>query len=188
MKKFDEFVKHIVTKWRQESKMILEKSGLGVPIPNRTAGDFAEKFILNKVGNLKPHYQAYFANGSQTPSDIYSVSRRDGYWHIMLIQVKSSKVKNSIYELNETEIKQFSELAKLIKFEITKSDILEEYKSKPIVITTGYAGVLSIETNKSMQHRLVKTKAFKLFKMNASKLEFTSIKDKLITSHKLGLK
>jgi hypothetical protein len=188
MKKFDELVKHIVTKWRQESKIILERGGLGVPMPNRTAGDFAENFILNKIGKLEPNYHAFFANGSQTPSDIYSVARRDGYWHIMLIQVKSSKVKHNIYELTDTEIKQFSELAKFIKTEISNCDILEDYKKKPIIITTGYAGVLSIETNKTMQHRLLKTKAFKLFKMNASKLDFTSIKDKLITSHKLGLK
>lgn len=188
MKKFDEFVRHIVTKWRQESKIILERGGLGAPMPNRISGDLAEKFILNKVGKLKPSYQAFFANGSQTPSDIYSVARRDGYWHIMLIQVKSSRAKENIYQLNQTEIKQFSELAKFIKTEIVNSDILEDYKNKPIVITTGYVGVLSIETNKTMQHRLTRAKAFKLFKMNTSKLDFTSIKDKLVTSHKLGLK
>lgn len=102
------------------------------------------------------------ASGSQTPADIYSIARRDGYWHIMLIQVKSSKVKDNIYELSATEIKQFSELAKLIKSEISNCDILEDYKKKPIIITTGYAGVLSIETNKTLQHRLTKAKAYKI--------------------------
>jgi hypothetical protein len=188
MKNFEKFVKHIVTKWRAEGKLILERGGLGVPIPNRTAGDFAEKFIINKIGQLTPKYQSFLASGSQTTADIYSIARRDGYWHIMLIQVKSSKVKDNIYELSATEIKQFSELAKLIKSEISNCDILEDYKKKPIIITTGYAGVLSIETNKTLQHRLTKAKAYKLFKMNATNLDFSIINGKLITSHKLGLK
>ncbi|MCZ8090945.1 MAG: hypothetical protein O9282_10200 [Flavobacterium sp.] len=188
MKNFEEFVNHIVTKWKAESKLILEKGGLGVPMPNRTAGDFAEKFIINKIGQLTPKYKSFLASGSQTPADIYSMARRDGYWHIMLIQVKSSKVKDNIYELSATEIKQFSELAKLIKSEITNCDILKDYKKKPIIITTGYAGVFSIETNRTLQHRLTKAKTYKLFKMNAAKLDFTIIIEKLITSHKLGLK
>jgi len=55
MKNFEKFVKHIVTKWRAESKLILERGGLGVPMPNRTAGDYAEKFIINKIGKLNPN-------------------------------------------------------------------------------------------------------------------------------------
>jgi len=188
MKQFDEFVNHIITKWKRKNKIILEKSGLGTPIPNRIAGDFSESYVLNKIKKLTPNYQSFLANGSKTPSDIYSVARRDGYWHIMLIQVKSSFKKENIYELSETEIKQFSELAKFIKTELKDSEILENYTGKPIVITTGYVGVLSIKTDKTIQHRLVKTKAFKLFKMNASKLDFTSVKEKLEISHKLGLK
>ena len=97
MKNFEKFVNHIVTKWRVESKLILEKGGLGVPMPNRKAGDYAEKFIINKIGQLTPAYKSFLASGSQTPADIYSIARRDGYWHIMLIQVKSSKVKDNIY-------------------------------------------------------------------------------------------
>ncbi|WP_396143988.1 hypothetical protein [Flavobacterium sp.] len=90
MKNFEKFVKHIVNKWRAEGKLILEKGGLGVPMPNKIAGD--------------------------------------------------------------------------------------------------YAGALSIETSKKLQHRLKKTKAYKLFQMNATNLDFTIINEKLITSHKLGLK
>ena len=51
-----------------------------------------------------------------------------------------------------------------------------------------YACVLSIDTSKKLQHRLTKAKANKLFKMNATNLDFTIINEKLITSHKLGLK
>jgi hypothetical protein len=64
MKNFEEFVNHIVTKWKAESKLILEKGGLGVPMPNRTAGDFAEKFIINKIEVLNHRWIiADFSNG-----------------------------------------------------------------------------------------------------------------------------
>ena len=188
MKNFESFVNHIVTKWRTEKKIILEKGGLGVPVPNRIAGDLAELYILNKVAKLTPSYKSYFAKGSQTPSDIYSIARRGGYWHIMLIQVKSSTVKNNIYELNKSDIELFSSLASFMIKEIKKSDILEDYKDKPIIITTGYAGVLSIEFDNKVQHRLSKIKVFKIFKMNASNLDIPNIKEKIIISHKLGTK
>ena len=188
MKNFESFVNHIVTKWRTENKIISEKAGLGISIPNRIAGDFAERYVFNKVDKLIPNYRPYFAKGSQTPSDIYSIARRDGYWHIMLIQVKSSTVKNNIYELNKSDIELFSNLASFIIKEIKKSDILEDYKDKPIIITTGYAGVLSIEFDNKVQHRLSKIKVFKLFKMNASKLDIPNIKEKILISHKLGTK
>ena len=188
MKNFEGFVNHIVTKWRAENKIISEKAGLGMSIPNRTAGDFAEKYIFNKVDKLIPNYKPCLAKGSQTPSDIYSVARRDGYWHIMLIQVKSSTVKNNIYELNKSDIELFSRLASFMIKEIKKSEILADYKDKPIIITTGYAGVLSIEFDNKIQHRLSKIKVFKILKMNATKLNLVDIKGKLIITHKLGSK
>lgn len=188
MKNFEDFVNHIVAKWRAENKVISEKVGLGMAVPNRIAGDLAEKFISKKIDNLTPNYTPYFANGSQTPSDIYSISRRHGYWHIMLIQVKSSLVKNEIEELSKVKINKFSDLAKFIKSEISESEILKEYKTKPIIITTGYAGVLSIDVNKKYQHRLIKTRTYNIFKLNSSKLDLVEIKSKLLLTHKLGLK
>lgn len=69
-----------------------------------------------------------------------------------------------------------------------KSEILAAYKDKPIIITTGYAGVLSIEFDNKVQHRLSKIKVFKTFKMNASMLNIPNIKEKIVISHKLGMK
>ena len=82
-------------------------------------------------------------------------------------------------------VRSFTKLERYIFFFLMA---LVLYKKKPIIITTGYAGVLSIETNKTLQHRLTKAKAYKLFKMNATNLDFSIINGKLITSHKLGLK
>ena len=72
--------------------------------------------------------------------------------------------------------------------EIKKSEILADYKDKPIIITTGYAGVLSIEFDNKVQHRLSKIKVFKIFKMNTLKLDIPNIKEKILISPKLGTK
>lgn len=189
MKNFEVFVNHIISKWRAEKKTILESYGLGLP-SNRKVGDMAEKFIVSKIDRLIPAYTSCISKGSQTPSDIYSVARRNGYWHIMLTQVKSSSSKDAIYELNETEIEEFSALAKFIKSEIRLSGLLDLYKTKPIIISIGYAGVHSSEVNGKIRHRTIKVKPYKLFKMNFSKLEInqTQVKKIINISHCLGLK
>lgn len=189
MKNFETFVNHIVSKWRVEKKTVLESYGLGMP-SNREVGDMVEKHIKSKIDKLSPTYTSYISKGSQTPSDIYSVARRNGYWHIMLTQVKSSTSKDAIYELNKTEIEVFSVLAKFIKSEIRLSGLLDFYKTKPIIISIGYAGVHSSEVNGKRFHRTIKVKPYKLFKMNFSRLEINKMQiNKMInTSHSLGLK
>ncbi len=143
MKNFETFVDHVVSKWRTEKKTILESYGLGMP-SNREAGDLAEKYVVSKIDKLKPTYTSFISKGSQTPSDIFSVARRNGYWHIMLTQVKSSYSKDTIYELNKTEIEQFLAFANFVKSEIKSSGYLDLYKDKPIIISIGYAGVHSV--------------------------------------------
>ncbi|MFC4510194.1 hypothetical protein ACFO28_07750 [Flavobacterium buctense] len=189
MKNFKTFVDHIVTKWRVEKKTILESYGLGVP-SNREVGDMAEKYILSKIDKLVPTYISCMSKGSQTPSDIYSVARRNGYWHIMLTQVKSSSSKNAIYELNKNDIEEFSALAKFIKAEIRLSGLLDLYKTKPIIISIGYAGVHSSVVNGKTRHRTIKVKPYKLFKMNFSESEISQIQIRKTVniSHSLGLK
>lgn len=184
MKNFETFVNHVVSKWRVEKKTILESYGLGMP-SNREVGDMAEKYIVSKIDKLSPAYTSCISKGSQTPSDIYSVARRNGFWHIMLTQVKSSS-KNAIYELNKAEIEQFSALAKFIKSEISLSGHLNIYKTKPIIISIGYAGVHSSEVNGKIRRRTIKVKPYKLFRMNFGKLKVNP-KEAVNNSHKLGV-
>ncbi len=186
MKNFENFVNHIVSKWRVEKKSILESYGLGMP-SNREAGDRAEKYIITKIGKLSPTYTSCLSKGSQTPSDIYSVARRNGYWHIMLKQVKSSSSKESIYELNKNEIEVFSAFAKFLKSEIRLSGLLDLYKTKPIIISIGYAGVHSSEVNGNMRHRTINVKLFKMFKMNFGTVNINP-RESVNASHKLGAK
>lgn len=181
MKNFEEFVKHIVIKWKLEKKTIY---GLGIPA-NRVIGDLAEKYVAGKISKLNPIYSVFFPNGSQTPSDLYSVARRNGYWHIMLIQVKCSTVKTDIYELNKIEVEQFASLGKFVKAEILISPLLELYRDKPIIISIGYAGVYSNQLTKPARHQLMTTKSYKMFRMNSGKLNLESIKDVIETTHNL---
>lgn len=150
--------------------------------------NLAEKYIVSKIDKLSPKYLSYISKGSQTPSDIFSVARRNGYWHIMLTQVKSSSNRDAIYELNETEIKQFGVFAKFLKDEISASVFLEQYKTKPIVISMGYAGVLTAEVNGIIRHRTTKVKPYKIFRMNFGKIDVSSISETVNNSHDLGIK
>ncbi|MEC4004839.1 hypothetical protein OX283_009250 [Flavobacterium sp. SUN052] len=185
MKNFDAFVEHIVTKWRAEKHFLLEKGGqLGMP-SNREAGDLSEQYVVSRIGKLPTKYATYFSKGSQTPSDIYSVGRRNGYWHIMLIQVKSSRNKNAIHKLDEVEIKGLEVLAKFIKSEIESGLILKDYKDKEIIITTGYAGVYSNHTLNPSRHYLMDTKYYKMFRMNSGNLDLSSVKNSVIVTHEL---
>ena len=184
MKHFKLFVDEIVSNWRSEKKTILENAGLGRP-SNRETGDSAEDYILRKVSRLKPNYQGVKSNRSQTPSDIFCVARRNGYWHIMLIQVKSSTSKNGIYELNENDKKVFDEFAKFIKTQIGSSEYMINYKKSPLIISNGYAGVFRNESGKIAKHSLVETKAFKIFKRNSGKLDIDDVKKRVVLAHKL---
>lgn len=177
---FENFVIHVVNKWRTEKKIILERGGLA-GISNREYGDLAENYILKRIGNLVPNYKAQKSAGSQSPADILSVGRRNGYWHIMLVQVKSSSTKDSIAKLDDLDKKVFDEFAKFLKSEIIKSGLLDQYKDKPIIISTGYAAVLRTKT----AHRLVESKAFKLFTLNSSNLNATDVREKVRTAHNL---
>lgn len=180
MKNFDNFVQYVVKKWRQEKKTILENAGLS-GLSNREYGDLAEDYVLKRVEKLTPTYTAFKSNGSQTPADILACSRRNGYWHIMLIQVKSSKDKNTIEKLDSNKKKVFNEFAKFLKAEITNSGLLNEYKTKPIIISNGYAGVLRTSTG----HILIEGKGFKIFKRNSSQLDIDDIIEKVKESHEL---
>ncbi len=184
MKNFELFVDEIVNKWRSEKKTILESAGLGRP-SNRENGDLAEDYILRRVSNLKPKYQGIKSKGSQTPSDIFCVARRNGYWHIMLIQIKSSTDKDGIYKLNENDKKTFDEFAKFIKTQIGISENMANYRKSPVIISNGYAGVYRNENEKALKHSLVETKAFKIFKRNTTDLDIDDVKKKVTIAHKL---
>ncbi|MFL0150233.1 hypothetical protein V2632_02970, partial [Tenacibaculum maritimum] len=184
MKNFEKFVDEIVIKWRSEKNNILESHGLaGIIISNREAGDSAEDYILRKVKNLKQKYIVKKSKGSQSPSDIFAVAGRGRFWHIMLIQVKSSTDQNSIYELSSNEIKVFGEFAKFLKKELKSSELMKSYKDSSIVISTGYAGVYN--NMKSNRHSLWKSNNFNSYKSSMSTVKDPNLKLKIDLAHSL---
>lgn len=185
MKNFEKFVKHVVSKWRQEKTILLSEHGLS-GLPNRKYGDKAEAYIRRKVAALTPNYSAYISPGSQSPADIIAVARRNGYWHIMLIQVKSSSTENGIYELNVSDKKVFNQFAQLVKKEVRNFPGLKDYADKPLVITSGYAGVKRVE-KPFLRHYLIKTQPYKLYRQNTSQLDLDKLKDAVKKAHRLGI-
>jgi len=182
MKNFELFVNDIVSQWRSEKKILMESAGLSGS-SNRENGDLAENYVLRKVEKLKPKYNGMKSTGSQTPSDIFAVARRNGYFHIMLIQVKSSTNKSGIYKLNENDKKVFDELAKFVKKQIGISEHLKNYRKSAILISTGYAGVYRNE--KPVKHNLIESKGFKIFKRNTTNLDMEKINKIIALTHKL---
>lgn len=182
MENFEEFVGYVVKKWRKEKKGILEHANLGW-LSNREYGDLAEDYILRQTKKLIPKYSAFKSTGSQSPADIFAYSRRNGYWHIMLIQVKSSGSKTQIEKLNQTDKKVFIAFAKFIKKEIDSLGLLDSYKTKSVFISTGYAAVLRTKTG----NRLVEAKGFNVLKANTSGLNFDKIKLQIIEAHQLKI-
>lgn len=183
MKHFEKFVQKLVTDWRTEKKTILENAGLA-GLNNKEYGDKAENYIKGKIEKLTSNYTVILSPGSQSPSDIFSVARRSGYWHIMLIQVKSSYQKDLIYKLTEDDKKAFQEFARFLKKKLKLFNKFKIYWDKSIIISTGYAGVLRIE-NKVIQHRLIETKSYKLIRLNSTDLDMGKVKQTVNTTHEL---
>ena len=185
MKNFNLFVDEIVKQWRSEKKSILESVGLK-GVSNREVGDSAEDYILRKVDKISPKYTAVKSKGSQTPADIFAVGNRGKFWHIMLIQVKSSKSLDGIYQLSPLEKKHFNEFAKFLKKQFNSSSHLRDYKGKSIIISTGYAGVYVDEKNG--RHSLKQAEYYNSFKKNMPQINTISLLLKLALAHGLNPK
>ena len=184
MKNFEDFVKHIVSKWRVEKTTLLSEHGLA-GLANRTYGDKAEEYIKRKVEALTPSYTTFISPGSQTPADIMAVARRNSYWHIMLIQVKSSDSENSIYQLTEKDRKVLNQFAQFVKKETGVFEGFKTYVGKSIVVSTGYAAVRRIE-KPSLKHFLVNTEAYNHYRQNTSQLDLEGMKEAVAKAHRLG--
>jgi hypothetical protein len=86
---FNLIVNEFVENWKHREKILLERGGL-VGISKRRKGDIAEDFIVDLASNLPYFRDIEKSKGSRSPADIYSLYRRPEFWHLMLIQVKSS--------------------------------------------------------------------------------------------------
>lgn len=184
---FEDFVQYVAIKWRVR-KIILEKGGVLEGVSRREQGDAAEDWVVKRIGTSNPTYKVVKSPGSRTPADIYTIARRKDYWHIMLIQVKSSFEKDSIYELSKNDIKVFDELAKVLIESAKSVKWRKVYGDKTIIVSTGYAGVWRIETNNGVQHRLQEAYAFTLMGENITAVSFNDAHDAITNAHELNVR
>lgn len=140
MKDFKEFVDTVVSNWRNKKSAIIAQLGLALPA-NRIMGDWAEKEVVKRIKTLKPEYKVYLSKGSQSPADVYAICKRQSFYHIMLIQVKSSSTFEDVICLNNTDLKMYYELGKMVKKEFKKQ--YPELKEKPLLISMGYIAVFN---------------------------------------------
>lgn len=181
MKNFESFTNETVYIWNNEG---MGMSGLGSPeISKRKTGDKGEVFILKKLKALG--FDGFVTPGSKSPADIFAVKRRQNYYHIMLIQVKASKNANSIKKLTHNQIEKLNELAKFVKERIRKSELLKNYGSSSILISTGYAGVHSNQAGENLRHLLKHTDRFHFIKIKLVGDSLKTAKEKAEIAHSL---
>ena len=162
---FEQIVDLVVTQWPKREKKLFEGGGL-IGIPSRKMGDIAEDYIVTRISAITPNYTIIKSKGSRTPADIYALAKHKDYWHIILIQVKSSLQKDKIVSLNESDIKLFNELGETVRDVFKESVFSNKHGNKSILISNGYAGVWRIKTDAGHRHRLEKTRIFTLFRHN----------------------
>ena len=181
MKQFEDFINSIVNKWRKDKFSIYEKKGLGMPT-NRTMGDWAEKNVVLKIQKLKPQYETVLSKGSQTPSDIFSICKRKGFYHLMLNQVKSTASPGNEFELQDDDLKKYREFGKWFRKEANKFELL---KGKPFMITLGYILVFNSEKKNKIESVILRSTIYKnAYFLNANDLEKTNaIKLVIETQH-----
>lgn len=157
MSNFKEFINTIVDKWRVEKFAVYEKQGLGLP-SNRTMGDWAEKNVVLRIEKIKPIYEVVLSKGSQTPSDIFSICKRKGFYHLMLNQVKSTTNPGKEFELSDDDFKKYREFAKWFRKQVSK---FEPLKGKPFVITLGYVLVYNQENKNEIVSGVLRSTVYK---------------------------
>ena len=181
MKNFESFTNYIVHLNGDLPKGM--NAGLSGSLPNRVAGDKAEQYVVRKLNGL--NYEAYITPGSKSPADIFAVKRRQGYWHIMLIQVKSSVKVSTIKKLNKTKVEELNNLGKLVKAQIKKIELMKSYASKPTLVTTGYVAIHSLESKIGHRNLVKNTEFYSAFRSNFSQVDFAKAKEKAEIAHSL---
>ena len=174
MKDFKKFVDTIVSKWRKEKPTLIAKLGLALPA-NRIMGDWAEQAVVKNIKTLKPEYEVYLSKGSQSPADVYAICKRQSFYHIMLIQVKSSKTIEDVIKLNENELKLYFELGKMVKQEFKKQ--YPELKNKPLLVSIGYIAVLNEVKRRKVVSMIFRSYLYKSYVSNFGKVDPVKAKE-----------
>lgn len=185
MENFKEFIDTIVDKWRKDKFEIYNNKGLGVPA-NRILGDWAEKNVVERIIKIKPHYDVVLSKGSQTPSDVFGVSKRKEFYHIMLNQVKSTSSPGKYFYLPDDDLKRYREFGKWFRKEVNK---FEPLKGIPFVVTLGYVLVYNQERKNEIVSSVMLSTIYKnIYFLNFKDIDKNKVIDLVMKSQSQILK
>ena len=174
MENFKIFVNTTVSNWQTEKPTLLAQLGLALPA-NRVIGDWAEQEVVKRIKTLKPQYEVCLSKGSQSPADVYAICKRQSFYHIMLIQVKSSTTFEDVICLNDTDLKLYYELGKMVKKEFKKQ--YPELKEKPLLISMGYIAVLNKVEKEKIVPVIFRSYIYKRYVSNFGNVDISKAKE-----------
>ncbi len=186
--KFEVFVAKLVNRWRQD---MINEQNLTMADGTSTVqrGADAEEYIIKKIENMSNSYLVCRSSGSRSPADVFALHKHHktadnkGFWHLMLIQVKSSRDKNSIARLDDSDKENLKNLATLAE------ELIQEeswYGRQPLFISTGYAGVWRIG-QRTVRHNLQNTEFFERIELNKGDIRYGDIKSVIQNAHSLSI-
>lgn len=123
-------------------------------------GDFGEWDIEERL--LLHHYSAARSPGSHSPSDVWGFRSYQRFIHLPMKQVKATLGEAAAALSADAEV-EFEEFTEFVWDAFMNSDLVpEDLKSKPLVVSAGYAGVRVKSRKVSGEPRTVTTllKAF----------------------------
>jgi hypothetical protein len=188
-KNFQDFVDSTVNSWPKVKKKILNENGLaGIPdISNREQGDQAERYIKDKLKSKYSSASVGITPGSKSPADIFSlryVKNLDTpFYHLMLIQVKSSKKKETIYQLNENEIKVFERFSGFAFDSLLNYGLHDNIDDSNLIVSFGIAGVWASKAGSRLQTDKTSMYGYRYITDSHIGIEFAN--DIIIPAHSL---
>lgn len=130
--RLNQFVHQAHTKWRKANRSL---AGLF----SKQVGDEGEDYIKRML-ETKHGYLVVLTPASQTPVDVIGLKWCGYFWHLIMIQVKTSTVK-AAYELSDEETEAIRAFGRFVREEYLSSELYSEYASKPITFSVGLANV-----------------------------------------------
>ena len=130
--RLSQFVHEVHTKWRKVNRSL---AGLF----SKQVGDEGETYIKRTLES-KHGYSVVFTPASQTPVDVIGIKWCGYFWHLVMIQVKTSTTKTA-YELSGKETQAIRDFGRFLKEEYLASELYRDYADKPIAFSVGLANV-----------------------------------------------
>ncbi len=186
MKNFELFIRECTHMWHSENTTSLNIEQLKKQRESEFDG-LAEYYIIRRVANLKPSYTGIKSKDVYPQSYVFCISLRQGYWHIMLLQVKKSINKCNKELITTKEMSDLHNFAKFIKYRIRFSEYLENYRNNAMIISSGAVKIESVKIGQLIHHKITNTKMFKIYKKSGKELNMIDVKRQVRKMHKLQL-